>query len=52
VEAGLILDHDVQGGRIGIGDQLEQEGMDVPVDGRVNKSSLAWAPSTSRASCR
>ena len=33
VKAGLVLDHDVQGERIGISDLLEKKGVDIPVDG-------------------
>ena len=34
VAAGLVLDDNRQGGRIGGGDLLEEERVDVPVDGR------------------
>jgi len=44
MEAGLILDRDMQGGRIGVGDLFEEKSMDVPVDGRGKQKFARVGP--------
>ncbi|MEY4939644.1 MAG: hypothetical protein RIQ93_1379 [Verrucomicrobiota bacterium] len=44
MEAGLILNNDVQRGRLGVGDLLEEDRVDVPVDGRGKQKFARVGP--------